>query len=90
MPISIKFRNLGGRLLVVRLAIDAVDAVDAVEVVQRLQDGMLAEQHVALEPPRQPGEDLVVHERAGGYGEDYLGETKLARGSDRFRNSQTQ
>lgn len=43
----------------------AVDPLDPVKVVQGRQHGALLPQDVTLEPPGQPGEDLVPHKGTG-------------------------
>lgn len=48
----------------------ALNPLDAVEMVEGLENGGLLEEHVALEPPWQPGEELVPHEGASGHSED--------------------
>lgn len=70
----VSLRLLGSVLVELRLHLGvrpldrlvlALDTLDPVEVVQGCEHGALLPQNVALEPPGQPGEDLVSHKGAG-------------------------
>lgn len=50
----------------------AIDTLNHIKVIQRSQNSSLVTKNVALEPPRQPCEDLVPHKGAGGNSKDCM------------------